>query len=134
MSMDRHWLQKMREARIAAAEGDLDPELIKTAARMGIARLVRRADNFQAAVVENLRRWVSEHEVSISEVMKEMQYRITKVGGEFDLTEEQVSRAVIVGLVGYVDDGGSVKFAVEFADFLQIAEERRCFLKLADDL
>jgi hypothetical protein len=133
LNMDRDWLRKMREARSTALQGGLDPELVKTAASMGIARLVAGADKFQTAVFDNLRRWVSEHEVSISEVMKEMQYRIAKVGSDFDLTEEQVSRAVVAGLVRYVDDGGSIEFAIGLADLMGIAEESRCFLQLGVD-
>jgi hypothetical protein len=134
LNMDRDWLRKMREARSGALQSGLDPELVKTAACMGITRLVGGVDKFQTAVFENLRRWVSEHEVSISEVMKEMQYRIAKVGSEFDLTEGQASRAVIAGLVRYIDDGGSIEFAIGLADLMGIAEERRCFLQLAVDL
>ena len=133
-NMDRDWHRKMREARTGALQSGLDPELVKTAASMGIARLVAAADKFQIAVIDNLRQWVSEHEVSITEVMKEMQYRIDKVGSDFDLSDEQLSRAVVSGLARYVDDGGSVEFAIGLADRMGIAEEKRSFLQLAVDL
>jgi hypothetical protein len=134
LNMERDWLRKMREARLAAIEVGLDLNLIKTAALLGIVKLVRSADEFQAAVFDNIRRWVSAHEVSISEVMKELQYRITKVAVDFDLTEEQVTCATTSGLVAYVNDGGSLEFAVGLADFMDIPEEKRRFLHLAADL
>jgi hypothetical protein len=134
LSMDRDWMRKMRGARLAAVQSALDPVLVKAAATMGIARLLRSADKFQAAVFEKLTRWVSAHEVSSSEVMKEMQYRIAEVGADFNLTEAEVTRAVVTGLVGYIDDGGSPEFAIRLADFMGIAEEKRCFLQLVVDL
>jgi hypothetical protein len=59
-----------------------------------------------------------------------MQYRITKVGSTFELTEVQVNRAVALGLAHYTDDGGSPEFAVGLADVMGIAEEQRSFLRL----
>lgn len=132
-NVDSHWLSEMSDARIAATQGGLDPMLIKTAASMGIARLVRKVDEFQTRMFEKIRKLMSWHEVPISEVMQEMQYRIAKVGSAFDLTEEQVSRAVIHGLARYTDDGGSPEFAIRLADFMGIAEEKRCFLRLTVD-
>jgi hypothetical protein len=131
--LDNHWLRKMSDARVAAAEGGLDPELINTAAGMGIVRLVRAADEFQARMFEKIRILVSEHEIPISEVMQEMQHRIARVRSTFDLTGEQVTRAVVAGLARYTDDGGSFEFAIGLADLMGIAEEKRCFLRLAVD-
>jgi hypothetical protein len=129
-NMDGHWLTHMNEARIAAAQRGLDATLIKTAASMGIARLVRKADEFQTRMFERIRGLVSAHEMPMSEVTQEMQYRITKVGSTFELTETQVNRAVVLGLARYTDDGGSPEFAVGLADFMGIAEEQRSFLRL----
>jgi hypothetical protein len=129
-----HWHTKMSDARIAAIQAGLDPDLVKTAAGMGIARLVRDADRFQVRMFEKIRVLVSGHELPVSEVMQEMQYRIAKVRSDFDLTWEQVGRAVVLGLTRYADDGGSPEFAIGFADLMGIAEEKRCFLRLAVDL
>jgi len=129
-----HWQSKMSDARIAAVQKGLDPELVKTAAAMGIVRLVRDADRFQAGMFEKIRVLVSGHEIPVSEVMQEMQYRIAKVRSDFDLTWEQVGRAVVLGLTRYADDAGSPEFAVGLADLMGIAEEKRCFLRLAVDL
>jgi hypothetical protein len=132
-NVDNQWLSKMSGALTAAAQSGLDPALIKTAASMGIARLVRKVDEFQTRMFETIQKLMSWHEVPISEVIREMQYRIAKVGSAFDLTEEQVSRAVILGLARYIDDGGSPEFAIRLADLMGIAEEKRCFLRLAVD-
>jgi hypothetical protein len=130
-NMESHWLNHMTDARNAATQHGLDPALIKTAASMGIARLVRKSDEFQTRMFERIRGLVSAHEMPLSEVTREMQYRIEKVGSTFELTEEQVNRAVILGLERYTDDGGSPEFAVGLADVLGIAEEKRYFLRLA---
>jgi hypothetical protein len=129
-----YWQSKMSDARIAAIQAGLDPDLVKTAAGMGITRLVRDAERFQARMFEKIRVLVSGHEIPVSEVMQEMQYRIAKVRSDFDLTWEQVGRAVVVGLTRYADDGGSPEFAIGLADLMGIAEEKRCFLRLAVDL
>jgi hypothetical protein len=100
---------------------------------MGIARLVQTADEFQARMFERIRILVSQHEIPMSEVMQEMQYRIAKIRSTFDLTEERVNRAVIVGLARSVDDGGSLEFAIGLADLLGIAEDKRAFLRITAD-
>jgi hypothetical protein len=133
-NVDSHWLSKMSDARVAAIESSLDPELIRTAAGMGIARLVRTADEFQTRMFEKIRVLVSAHEVPMSEVMQEMQHRITKVRSAFDLTDEQVGQAVVVGLARYAENGGSLEFAIGLADLVGIAEEKRSFLRLTVDL
>jgi hypothetical protein len=132
-NVEGHWQAKMNDARVAAIQAGLDPELVKLAAGMGIARLVRDADRFQVMMFEKIRVLVSGHEIPVSEVMQEMQYRIARVRSDFDLTWEQVGRAVVLGLARYADDGGSPEFAIGLADLMGIAEEKRCFLRLAVD-
>jgi hypothetical protein len=128
---DNHWLSNMNEARVAATQSALDPALIKTAASMGISRLVRKVDEFQTRKFEKIRLLMSWQEVPISEVTQEIQSRIVNVGSAFDLSEEQISRAVALGLARYIDDGGSPEFAIQLADLMGIVEENRFFLRLA---
>jgi len=128
---DDHWQRKMNEARSAAVHGGLDAQLVRTAARFGICRLVRTTDRFQSEMYRKIRAFVFEHELKISEVIDEIQYRIAAVKLEFDLTEEIVAASVVEGLMHYVEDGGSPEVAIRLADAMAIAEGARSFLQPA---
>ena len=132
-NVENHWLIKMYAACNAATRGGLDPALTKTAASMGIARLVRNVDEFQTGMFERVRKLMNWSEIPVSEVVQEVHSRIAKIASAFDLTEEQVNRAVIIGLTRYSDDGGSPEVAIQLADLMGIAEEKRFFLRLAVD-
>jgi hypothetical protein len=128
---DDQWQRKMHEARSSAAQHGLDAELIRTAAIMGIARLVRTVDDFRTALFEQVKLFVTEHEFTISDMLDEMKYRIDVVRLAFDLNEEQVGYMVGAALARYVDDGGSPEVAILLADRMGVAEEKRSFLQLA---
>jgi hypothetical protein len=132
--LDHRWLSKMRDARAAAMQSGLDAALVKTAAGIGIVRLLRSADEFQTRMFKRIRGLVNAHAIPISEVMRELQHRIVEVRSAFELTEEQADRAVVVGLRHYADDGGSPEFAIRLADVMGIAEEQRYFLRVTVDL
>jgi hypothetical protein len=131
---DDQWQRKMNEARAAAAQRGLDAALIHAAAIVGIQRLVRTADDFRTGMFEKVRAFMKEHEIAISEVIDEMHHRIETIALAFGLDGAQVGRAVLSGLDGYVDGGGSPEFAVKFADAMGIAEEDRSFLQLGIEL
>lgn len=132
-NLDDQWQRKMNEARRIAVHHGLAPELVQLAASMGIARLVRTADNFRKDIFEKVRAFMKEHEFSISEVTDEMFHRIATVRLAYDLTEEHVRRMTGSSLTRYVDDGGSPEFAIKLADVMGIAEDQRSFLRLKLD-
>jgi hypothetical protein len=133
-SPDDQWQRKMNEARSAAAQRGLNAKLVQAAAIMGILRLVRTADEFRTGMFEKVRAFMKEHEIAISEVIDEMHHRIETIALAFDLSAEQIGRAVQIGLDSYIQGGGSPEFAVKLADAMEIAEEDRSFLQLGIEL
>ena len=133
-SIENNWLDQMGDARSVAIERSMDPGLVNLAARAGIARLVRGADDFKARMFERIRILVTQHEIPLSEVMREVEYRIGRIKTTFQLTDEQVHTAVAAGLRRYLDGGGSPEFAIGLADLVGVPEEKRSFLELPTDL